>query len=274
MPKTHVDKHKQARLAFSPLPSSSPAKASQPEATRDRAAAITIEMSPHRTKKRKLDDYYVPTPFSSSQVQSSQAEKAALNMLSSPSSRSYGRNFMAPSTQPTSTSRRRRAQVTLLDDSDAEDAPHENDDSSSASDKEGSAKDEDEDDELPDVSVALKKMSRRQWRKKLSDESDEDVISPEASARKQRVKPIVSLVESEDEEEEEVRSSAGRRKQAVEEDEDSDDEPVVVSARRRRLVRPVDFEDQDDSPSRKSKTKTRTREDLDDDLEFLNDSGD
>jgi len=161
----------------------------------------------------------------------------------------------------------------LLDDSDAEDAPHENDDSSSASDKEGSAKDDDDDDELPDVSVALRNASRRHRRKKLSDESDEDVISPEASARKQRVKPIVSLVESDEEEEEEVRSSAGRRKQEVEEDEDSDDEPVVVSARRRRLVRPVDSEDEEVSPSRKSKTKTRTREDLDDDLEFLNASG-
>lgn len=71
MAKTRSDRKRQTRLAFTPLPSSSPGRASQPAATRDRAAAVTIEGSPSPLKRRKVEAETLPTPTRSSQRQDS-----------------------------------------------------------------------------------------------------------------------------------------------------------------------------------------------------------
>lgn len=66
MPTRSSASGRQTRIGFTPLPSSSPAKAAQPSAVRHRVAAVSLEGSPSPSKKQRLH-YTPPTPVASSQ---------------------------------------------------------------------------------------------------------------------------------------------------------------------------------------------------------------
>lgn len=53
--RSSASRKRQTRLAFTPLPSSSPAAKDYPQQIRDRAAAVTYDGSPGPTKRRRLD---------------------------------------------------------------------------------------------------------------------------------------------------------------------------------------------------------------------------
>lgn len=261
MPKTRADKRKQSQLTFSPLPSSSPARASQPEAVRDRVAAITL-MPTVPSKKRKLNDYYIPSPAPSSQIELSQSR-----LLSSPSTQYRSRNFMASSgTESTKVTRKRVQPLQSFSDSDAEvvDQGEGGDAISSSSDEADNKQAEDpaaaeDSDELPDMNKAIQNVTRLQrGSRRVAADSDEEVVSSPMRARK-----MAKVVEISDDE------IANDKRQSPKPDSDEDEDEPPISTRRRRLKR-APAVDEERSPVRT--TKTRTREDLDEDLDFLNDS--
>ena len=83
MPTTRSRKQ-QSQLGFTPLPDSSPTKASQPTATRNRAAAVTFLDSPRPRKRARITDALLPTPDGSSQA----AEKSPSSFRHTRSARS------------------------------------------------------------------------------------------------------------------------------------------------------------------------------------------
>ena len=98
MPLTSSAK-KQTRLDFDPLPSSSPGKLQQPEAVRDRSAAVTITDSP-RQKRRKVSQSFLPTPVASSQQKNESPDHKAESESNPPSKNTRGL-FMNRSSQRT-----------------------------------------------------------------------------------------------------------------------------------------------------------------------------
>lgn len=233
----------------------------QPEAVRHRAAAITLDLPSISSRKRKLDNYYIPTPTQSSQIEMSQSK-----LLSSPSSQYRSRNFMASSgTEPTE-SRKSIRLLQSLTDSDVDDLGKAENDASSSSDhavvKEVEDVAADDSDELPNLGKALERIRKRQRGRKTGViESDEDVVSPPKRAHK-KIK-VVELSSEDDDV-----NNNGQASKAESEVEDDEDDTPPVSTRRRRLQRALAAEES--SPIRKP--KNQAREDLDEDLDFLNDS--
>ena len=99
MAKSGSKRKRQTQLSFSPLPSSSPARASQPAAIRDRAAAITVEGPFNRTRRRTTLISPLPTPNKSSQAQSPPRDDESSASLSDElPARRKTRSFMAGKT--------------------------------------------------------------------------------------------------------------------------------------------------------------------------------
>jgi len=219
------------------------------------------------SKKRKLNDYYIPTP---TLTPSSQIKLSQTRLLSSPSTQYRSGNFMASSgTELTKVARKRVQPLQSFSDSDAEAGGQgeEGGATSSSSDEGDNEQAEDvvgaeDSDELPDISKAIRSVHRLQrGRRKIAADSDEEVVlsSPMRARRKTKV------VEISDDEDENAKDE--RQSRRPESDDDDDEPPVSTRGRRLRRAPAVDEES---SPVRT--TKTRTREDLDEDLDFLNDS--
>lgn len=133
MPITRSGK-RQSRLDFTPLPSSSPQKQSQPEALRERAAAVTLNPAPNpRKRKRAVKDNSLPTPKTSSQDNGTQ-KSSANDQLSSEDSDDHAapktRSFMgkgrirnqAPASSPLRKSPANADLIAMFSDSES-DAP-------------------------------------------------------------------------------------------------------------------------------------------------------
>lgn len=165
--------------------------------------------------------------------------------------------------EPAQKSRKRVQLLQSLSDSDVEDEHQGNGGAVSSSSSEESdieqvdAVQAEDPDELPDVDKALGRGGKHLRRRRKLADSDEDIIS---SPMRTRMK--LQVVEISDDSE-----VNGSDKVIKPESDDEDDEPPV-STRRRRLKRGPTVNDS--SPVRKP--KTQTREDLDEDLDFLNDS--
>lgn len=107
VPKTR-SRARQARLEFTPLPSSSPSRQSQPQSVRERAAAVTLSPDSRISKKRKTTNTFLPTPSSSWQ----QSGPNASSRNNEPSS---SQSTSRRSTVPPSSSKKPPAHVEVLD---------------------------------------------------------------------------------------------------------------------------------------------------------------
>ncbi|GAB7339293.1 hypothetical protein MBLNU457_5946t1 [Dothideomycetes sp. NU457] len=119
---------RQARLTFSPLPSSSPATSSYNQQIRDRAAAVSLD-SPRAVKRRKLQDapgiqtYLEPTSSATSATVLSSPEVANnTSRKSKPSTTTtttfFGSQHSSQRGSQRPVKKKTKKQITVLDDSD------------------------------------------------------------------------------------------------------------------------------------------------------------
>lgn len=249
MPSTR-SKKKQTQLGFSPLLDSSPAKSSQPESIRDRAAAVTVADSPRATKRAKTTTSFLPTPAPSSQAVKPLQD---VDIPSSPSLHRQTRSF----TKRGLIQNQERTQISPLSASSPVNrlSSYPNlvnnfDDSESESESDSTLqrplnKDEDivgvddSDDEAP-ISSSLPRQEQRR-RLSSSEESDKVVTTPRRAQRNQTT--VIKDLGSSDEE----------AFSHTEEDKELFEKSAQESGAQ-------------STPRRSSK---RTQQDLDDDVEFL-----
>lgn len=219
-PRQTTDGKVQTRLILTPLPSSSPAKSSQPEATRDRAAHVRIsDNSPRPPKRRRLDQHSLPSP-----------KQSSATLQSSPSSslrHHHGKkSFMSSGTVSKSDMKRKKTVLPTFssDDSDSDLAPLTTQPAASSpiaiSTGTLPSSDESESDEVvvtkvkrkrPRQSSSVVSLSPSPANARDTSGDDSDVVVASSSARKAR--PVVlSSSSSSSEEDNPPPSSATMRK--------------------------------------------------------------
>lgn len=285
MPSLKASRKKQARLSFTPIPSSSPAAKDYHAQIRDRAAAVTLEGTPRSSKYRTVhesdsdlevlandEEAAIPTPDASLEKQ--KAEIVEIDNDDEP---------IRPTQRSTAKSRvKSRARQQRLDfsnsrDADSFDSPVQLPSSSvrTRSSKPGmfssqihghafdsSSGDSDALEELPSPRKMLEKSKKSRKGKQDREAVQEDDDTEDEIAVAPRRVPLVQQESGDDDEDDEddMPTTAGkkpRRRRAPSRDSfisnspplapDSDDEIVVTGQRSRKRAR-EDTESEDDMP--------------------------
>jgi len=267
---TRSSKKRQARLTFSPLPSSSPATSSYNQQIRDRAAVVSYD-SPHSVKRRKVRD--APGIHSFLEARSSEPKQLATPEATKNKSQSSSQ----PKTIFFGSQRKAKRKQTTLDDSDDDE-------------------DEDEDQGLPTARTSRASAHRQQPPVSILNNKKQNLISQSTRSHARRFSDsITSSIEptkrasvkfinfdQSDSDSEPLptapaarrrnRAAKGDKSSPVQIDSDSDDLPVRSGRRARQQSSPaqpssvLNDDDEDDIPRSSTRRIRRARPQSDEEI--------